>query len=60
MAGRDRAISCNPKLIGGKRGPTRLGFAILLRFYTERGRFPHVLPYGEVKLNMNSRLALGG
>ncbi|WP_137352871.1 DUF4158 domain-containing protein [Nocardia farcinica] len=29
-----------PNLIGGKRGATRLGFAILLRFYTERGRFP--------------------
>ncbi|MFI2478848.1 DUF4158 domain-containing protein [Nocardia xishanensis] len=27
-------------MCGGKRGPTRLGFAILLRFYTERGRFP--------------------
>ncbi|MCX0271731.1 hypothetical protein NLM24_13635 [Nocardia zapadnayensis] len=30
----------------------------------ERGLTPlfwsHVLPYGEVKLNMNSRLALGG
>jgi TnpA family transposase len=33
-------VGDEPKLIGGKRGPTRLGFAILLRFYTERGRFP--------------------
>lgn len=28
------------ELVAGKRGPTRLGFALLLRFYTERGRFP--------------------
>ncbi|MGH3921402.1 MAG: DUF4158 domain-containing protein [Pseudonocardiaceae bacterium] len=27
-------------LVAGKRGATRLGFALLLRFYTERGRFP--------------------
>jgi TnpA family transposase len=27
-------------LVAGKRGATRLGFAVLLRFYTERGRFP--------------------
>ncbi|MGH3821654.1 MAG: DUF4158 domain-containing protein [Pseudonocardiaceae bacterium] len=27
-------------LVAGKRGGTRLGFAVLLRFYTERGRFP--------------------
>lgn len=33
-------VGNEPELIGGKRGPTRLGFAILLRFYTERGRFP--------------------
>lgn len=26
--------------MAGKRGETRLGFAVLLRFYTERGRFP--------------------
>ena len=25
-------------LVAGKRGPTKLGFALLLRFYTERGR----------------------
>ncbi|HVB46112.1 MAG TPA: DUF4158 domain-containing protein [Streptosporangiaceae bacterium] len=27
-------------LIGGKRGATRLGFALLLKFYTRHGRFP--------------------
>lgn len=33
-------VGDEPSLIGGKRGATRLGFAILLRFYIERGRFP--------------------
>src|SRR5690348_555380 len=28
------------ELIAGKRGPTRLGFALLLKFYTWVGRFP--------------------
>ncbi|MEV0152113.1 MULTISPECIES: DUF4158 domain-containing protein, partial [unclassified Nonomuraea] len=28
------------ELIAGKRGATRLGFAILLKFYTRHGRFP--------------------
>ena len=28
------------KLIAGKRGPTRLGFALVLKFYTRAGRFP--------------------
>jgi hypothetical protein len=28
------------ELISGKRGPTRLGFALLLKFYTGTGRFP--------------------
>lgn len=28
------------ELIAGKRGATRLGFAILLKFYTQYGRFP--------------------
>jgi Domain of unknown function (DUF4158) len=28
------------ELVAGKRGATKLGFALLLRFYTERGRFP--------------------
>jgi hypothetical protein len=28
------------KLIAGKRGPTRLGFALLLKFYSRAGRFP--------------------
>lgn len=27
-------------LIAGKRGPTRLGFAVLLKFYAAHGRFP--------------------
>jgi hypothetical protein len=27
-------------LIAGKRGPTRLGFALLLKFFTQYGRFP--------------------
>jgi hypothetical protein len=27
-------------LIAGKRGATRLGFAVLLKFYTCHGRFP--------------------
>ena len=27
-------------LIAGKRGATRLGFALLLNFYTREGRFP--------------------
>jgi len=27
-------------LIAGKRGATRLGFALLLKFYTREGRFP--------------------
>ena len=26
--------------VAGKRGPTRLAFALLLKFYTRRGRFP--------------------
>ncbi|UQX13220.1 DUF4158 domain-containing protein [Candidatus Mycobacterium methanotrophicum] len=29
------------ELVSGKRGATRLGFALLLRFYVECGRFPH-------------------
>ncbi|MFJ9208382.1 DUF4158 domain-containing protein [Streptomyces sp. NPDC102264] len=28
------------KLVSGKRGPTRLGFAVLLKFHTRYGRFP--------------------
>jgi Domain of unknown function (DUF4158) len=28
------------ELIAGKRGPTRLGFALLLKFFTRHGRFP--------------------
>jgi TnpA family transposase len=29
------------ELIAGKRGATRLGFALILKFYTQYGRFPH-------------------
>src|SRR5258705_13793859 len=28
------------ELVAGKRGATKLGFALLLRFYTDSGRFP--------------------
>jgi hypothetical protein len=28
------------ELVAGKRGPTRLGFAVLLKFYARAGRFP--------------------
>lgn len=28
------------ELVAGKRGPTRLGFALLLKYYTRHGRFP--------------------
>lgn len=28
------------ELVAGKRGATRLGFALLLKYYTQRGRFP--------------------
>ncbi len=32
------------ELIAGKRGPTRLGFAVLLKFYARAGRFPAAGP----------------
>jgi hypothetical protein len=28
------------ELVAGKRGPTRLGFALILKFYSRHGRFP--------------------
>jgi hypothetical protein len=28
------------ELIAGKRGPTRLGFTVMLKFFTQMGRFP--------------------
>ncbi|MFE9328507.1 DUF4158 domain-containing protein [Nocardia sp. NPDC052278] len=28
------------ELVAGKRGVTKLGFAVMLRFYTKQGRFP--------------------
>lgn len=42
----DRLIGCwtlagnELELVAGKRGATKLGFAVMLRFFTERGRFP--------------------
>jgi len=33
-------LSEERELVAGKRGPTRLGFALLLKFYTQYGRFP--------------------
>jgi Domain of unknown function (DUF4158) len=33
-------LSDERELIAGKRGPTRLGFALLLKFFTRHGRFP--------------------
>ncbi|WP_413100394.1 hypothetical protein [Streptomyces sp. Inha503] len=83
-------------LVSGKRDATRLGFAVLLKFYTQYGRFPrgrfevntlmlqdilgepewadlltpadrrgltplfwsHVRPYGDVNLDMDTRLNL--
>jgi TnpA family transposase len=42
----DELIDCwtlvgdESELVAGKRGATKLGFALLLRHYTERGRFP--------------------
>ena len=38
-------------LVAGMRGATRLGFALLLKFYTREGRFPRgrsELPYDAV------------
>jgi hypothetical protein len=31
------------ELVAGKRGATRLGFALLLKHYTQHGRFPQGL-----------------
>lgn len=51
------------ELVAGKRGATRLGFALLLKYYTRHGLTPlfwgHVRPYGEVRLDLASRLAIG-
>ena len=41
--------------VAGKRGPTRLGFAILLKFYSNRGRFPR--GRGEVPAEVISYIA---
>lgn len=32
------------ELVAGKRGPTRLGFALVLKFCARAGRFPHGRP----------------
>lgn len=42
----DELVDCwtlvdnEPELVGTKRGAAKLGFALMLRFYTEKGRFP--------------------
>lgn len=42
----DELVDCwtlvdnEPELVARKRGAAKLGFAVMLRFYTERGRFP--------------------
>jgi hypothetical protein len=38
------------ELIAGKRGPTRLGFAVMLKFYARAGRFPR----GRAELDDNA------
>jgi TnpA family transposase len=38
------------QLVAGKRGPTRLGFAVLLKFYAGAGRFPR----GRAELDDNA------
>ncbi len=35
-----RVLEDDQQLVAGKRGATRLGFALLLKFYTRAGRFP--------------------
>ena len=46
----DELIDCwtlvgdESELVAGKRGATKLGFALLLRHYTERGRFRAIVP----------------
>jgi hypothetical protein len=42
--------------LSGRRGATKLGFALLLRFYAVHGRFP----YGEIQLRTDHRLDLTG
>ncbi len=37
---RNPGLDDEAQLIAGKRGPTRLGFPLLLKFYTRWGRFP--------------------
>ena len=40
LAGHWTLLDDERELIAGKRGPTRLGFPVLLKFYTRAGRFP--------------------
>jgi hypothetical protein len=40
LAGHWTLLKDERELIAGKRGPTRLGFALLLKFYARAGRFP--------------------
>ncbi|MEE8290774.1 MAG: Tn3 family transposase, partial [Candidatus Tectomicrobia bacterium] len=50
----------NRTLLGNKSGPTRLGFAVLLKYFQYEGRFPqhpHEVPYGIVTY-MAQQLAL--
>ena len=42
-------------LVAGKRGPTRLGFALLLKFYTRHGRFPAAGPSCLTRPSSSSR-----
>jgi len=40
LAGYWTLLTDERELVAGKRGPTRLGFALLLKFYARAGRFP--------------------
>jgi Domain of unknown function (DUF4158) len=40
LAGHWTLLKDERELVAGKRGPTRLGFALLLKFYARAGRFP--------------------
>lgn len=57
-----RVLDGEKDLVAGKRGATRLGFALLTPA-DQRGLTPlfwtHVRPYGEVHLDLATRLAIG-
>ena len=40
LAGHWTALGDERELVAGNRGPARLGFALLLKFYARAGRFP--------------------